>query len=429
MIPIFKDKEIVLFIKKLDKRRGDTAPEIRTAVESIIRAVKECGDEALFEFTQKFDKADLSQKGFKVSSGEIQEAVQKAPQNLIRIMEQSAENIRRYHEKGKKNSWTSLDEDGTILGQKVTPLDRVGVYAPGGRAVYPSSLLMAAVPAKVAGVSEIVVVSPPDKNGSLHPSVLAAASVAGVSEVYRIGGAQAVAALAVGTQTIRPVDKIVGPGNIYVTEAKRQIFGLVGIDMIAGPSEVVILADAGANAKYIASDLLAQAEHDPFASSVCVTPSNELAEATQKAVIKQAETLSRKSIFKASLRDWGAILVARNMQTCLEIVNTLAAEHLGLHVSDPWKTLEAVKHAGAIFLGDYAPETVGDYWAGPNHVLPTNQTARFASPLGTDDFQKVSSIIQYSKAALEKDAESIMTFAKTEGLDGHANAVRQRLLK
>jgi len=428
MIPILQNDDIDSFIKNLDKRKGDTTSTIRNSVESIVKAVKERGDQAIFDLTQKFDKANLSKKGLKVSFDTIQQKVESVDPNLIRIMTKSADNIRKYHEKGKKSSWT-YEDNGAILGQRVTPLERVGIYSPGGRAVYPSSLLMAAIPALVAGVKEVVVVSPPDKDGHLHPSVLAAASVAGVTEIYRVGGAQAVAALAFGTETIRPVDKIVGPGNIYVAEAKRQVYGIVDIDMIAGPSEVVILADDKANSDYVASDLLAQAEHDPYASSVCVTTSLDLAEAIKKAVVKQVKTLSRKEIIKTSLNDWGAILVARDMKNCLKIVNILAAEHLGLHVENPWKMVEKIQNAGAIFLGDFAPETVGDYWAGPNHVLPTNQTARFASPLGTDDFQKVSSIIQFSKEALERDAEAIMIFAKTEGLDGHANAVQQRLLK
>jgi histidinol dehydrogenase len=314
-----------------------------------------------------------------------------------------------------------------VLGQRLVPLESVGIYVPGGRAAYPSSLLMAAVPARVAGVSRIVVVSPPDERGRVNSTVLAAAGLLGIEEVYRVGGAQAIAALAFGTETIRPVDKIVGPGNAYVAEAKRQVFGICGIDMIAGPSEVVVLADETADPSFVAADLLAQAEHDPLAASIAVVTDSELADAIAKAVQDQARTLSRKAILEKSLDSWGGILLAENLDRGIDLVNRIAPEHLGLAVREPWEVLGRIRNAGAIFLGHYAPETVGDYWAGPNHILPTGGTARFASPLSTEDFYKKSNVTFYTREALEKSAGFITRIAEREGLDAHAQAVNRRL--
>ena len=427
MISIYKYNEIKDFLKRYDSRRFNTSEEVSAVVRDIIQTVREKGDEALIAFTRQFDHADIEKAGIRVPEDALEAAAQKIPDRFLSILKKSADNIRQFHENEKLSSWIQWREDGVILGQKVTPLERIGIYVPGGRAVYPSSLLMAAVPAQVAGVDEICVVSPPDKEGRIHPSILAAASILGIRHVYKVGGAQAVAALAYGTQKIGPVDKIVGPGNMYVAEAKRQVFGVVDIDMVAGPSEVVILADEAADPDHAASDLLAQAEHDPAASSILITPSAGLAEQIQAAVEKQAKTLKRREILESSLNDFGGILVVKDMNAGVDLVNELAAEHLGLHVKNPWETLAVIRNAGAVFLGSYSPETVGDYWAGPNHILPTNRTARFSSPLGTMDFQKRSSLIQYTKAALSKNAEPIIHFADTEGLDGHANAVKQRI--
>jgi histidinol dehydrogenase len=434
VISIYSHDKIDDFLIKFNKRRLDVSKEASRTVETILNDVKKQGDKAVIQYTAKFDKTDLNAVGLKVTEAEIKNAHEQIPENLLDIFKRAAENIRKYHEseiryggKGKTESWTSREKDGIVLGQRVTPINRVGIYVPGGRAAYPSSLMMAAIPAQVAGVKEIIAATPPGKNGQIEPAILAMADIVGIQELYRIGGAQAVAALAFGTETIPPVDKIVGPGNLYVAEAKRQVFGEVDIDMVAGPSEVVILADDQANPEFIAADLLAQAEHDPSAASICITDSKEIAGRTKIAVTKQTEILSRKTILNESLGQWGAILHVRNMTEGTDLVNILAPEHLGLHTEDPWKTLDGIQNAGAIFLGEYSPETVGDYWAGPNHILPTNRTARFSSPLGTEDFLKRSSIIYYSENGLKKDADAIMAFAKTEGLDGHANAVKQRL--
>lgn len=427
MISLFKEKQIDDFLARFESRRQEIPEDVRKSVADILSGVRERGDEALFQYTKEFDGVNIQDKGLEVTAAEIKQAAASISDELRNILREAADNIRKFHEKGRLQSWMDTDDQGTLLGQRVTPLERIGIYVPGGRAVYPSSLIMAAVPAQVAGVSEIIVVSPPDKTGNIHASVLATAGILGITRIFRIGGAQGIGALAYGTRSIPKVDKIVGPGNIYVAEAKRQVFGMVDIDMIAGPSEVVILADDSANPDYVAADLLAQAEHDPLASAICVTNHERLAKQVRNALIRQAGTLNRKEILQKSLRDWSGILITKTWNEAVNLTNRLAAEHLGLHVSNPLDTVELIKHAGAIFLGHHAPETVGDYWAGPNHVLPTNQTARFASPLGTSDFQKVSSLIQYSSAALKKNAEKIITFANLEGFDGHANAVKQRL--
>jgi histidinol dehydrogenase len=434
VIEIYESKAIRTFLEKYENRRLEISKEVSRTVQAILEDVKHRGDKAVTEYTARFDGADLNAVGLKVTEEEFEAAVKQVPEKLLDIFRRAAANIRKYHEseiryggKGKAESWISKEKNGIILGQRVTPIYRVGIYVPGGRAAYPSSLLMAAIPAQVAGVKEIIAVTPPGKDGKILPAVLAAARIADVREIYRIGGAQAVAAMTFGTESIRPVDKIVGPGNLWVAEAKRQVFGVVDIDMVAGPSEVVILADEKANPDFIAADLLAQAEHDPAAASICITASREIADRTKIAVTRQAETLSRKTILKESLNHWGAILLVRDMAEGTELVNALAPEHLGLHTEHPWKTLEAIQNAGAIFLGSYSPESAGDYWAGPNHILPTNRTSRFSSPLGTWDFLKRSSIIYYPEKGLKKNADAIMTFAKTEGLDGHANAVQQRI--
>ena len=427
MIAIYEGKQIAEFLKRLEVRREETSREVRNAVQDILRSVQKHGDEALVRFTHEFDRVEAMESGFRIPSAEIEKAVASEDSGFIDVLMQSAENIRRFHEKTKRRSWIEWEQDGVILGQRVLPLDRVGVYVPGGRAAYPSSLLMAVIPAQVAGVREIAVVSPPRPDGTVHPAILTAASVLGLGEIYRIGGAQAVAALAYGTESVPKVDKIVGPGNLYVAEAKREVFGICDIDMVAGPSEVVVLADGSANPAFVAADLLAQAEHDPSASAVCVTTSADLASEIRKSVGEQAESLQRKAIMTASLKVWGGILRVERMDEAVELVNRLAPEHLGIHAQNAWELVESVRHAGAIFIGAYSPETVGDYWAGPNHILPTNTTARFFSALNTDDFLKSSSIIGYSKKALKKNAAMIEQFANREGLDGHANAVRRRL--
>ncbi len=407
------------------KRSVDSGTaEQRKTVQDIIYEVRKSGDEAIARYTEKFDGVKLEQ--FTVSIEEIDEAADGLSEYERSIIEEAAANIRSFHEKQLKNSWISTDETGTMLGQKLTALDAVGVYVPGGTAAYPSSVLMNVIPAKVAGVERIVMVSPPGNDGKLSKSVMAAAKIAGVTEIYTIGGAQAVAALAYGTETIEKVDKIVGPGNIYVALAKREVFGDVAIDMIAGPSEIAVLADETAIAKEVAADLLSQAEHDARACSVLITTEASLADEVAKEVEKQLALLPRREIAEASIRDYGKIIVCEDMNQAIQAVNTLAPEHLEIITKDPLEVMTQVRHAGAIFLGRYSTEPVGDYFAGPNHVLPTNGTARFSSPLNVDDFQKKSSIIMYSQTAFRKNAEKIATFARLEGLEAHARAVESR---
>ncbi|MEH7439230.1 histidinol dehydrogenase [Neobacillus drentensis] len=394
-------------------------------VKGIIQEIRTRGDEALREYTEKFDRVNLS--SFAVTEGEIETAYQKVDEGFISIVREAAENIRSFHEKQLRPSWMTTEENGTILGQKITALDSVGVYVPGGTAAYPSSVLMNVIPAKVAGVTRIVMVSPPDSEGNLPPAVLVAAKEAGVEEIYKVGGAQAIAALAYGTESIASVDKITGPGNIFVALAKREVFGDVDIDMIAGPSEIAILADETARADEIAADLLSQAEHDPRACSVLVTPSMRLAEEVAEEVEKQLVVLPRKEIAARSIADYGAIYVAADLDEAVETVNQLAPEHLEVMTENAMELLGKIRHAGAIFIGRYSSEPVGDYFAGPNHVLPTNGTARFSSPLNVDDFQKKSSVIVYSKKALTDNAARIAEFARMEGLEAHARAVEIRL--
>ncbi|MYL61925.1 histidinol dehydrogenase [Bacillus hwajinpoensis] len=399
--------------------------EQRQAVLSILSQVKATGDEAVKENTKKFDGADLTE--LRVSTEEIERAYTDLTDELITTIRQAAKNIQTFHERQRRQSWFTTAEDGTMLGQKVTPLDSVGVYVPGGKAAYPSSVLMNVIPAIAAGVQRIAMVTPPDSNGNVPSGVLVAANEVGVTEIFKIGGAQAVAALAYGTETIAPVDKIVGPGNIFVALAKREVFGIVDIDMIAGPSEIVVLADEHANPAYVAADLLSQAEHDERASAVLVTTSSALAERVQEEVKQQLVDLPRAEIAATSIEDYGMIYVVDHLSEAVEAVNELAPEHLEIMVEEPMTLLGKIRHAGAIFLGPYSSEPVGDYFAGPNHVLPTNGTARFSSPLSVDDFIKKSSVISYSKEALRQNGNSIVALAKLEGLDAHARAVELRL--
>ncbi|PLR87895.1 MULTISPECIES: histidinol dehydrogenase [Bacillus] len=420
-------------IRKIDKqislkRSIDSGTEEqRSAVKAIITDVRKQGDGALLAYTEKFDGARL--KGLTVDQAEVEAAYAELDGELVSIIKEAAVNIRLFHEKQLHPSWMTSDESGTMLGQKVTPLDAVGVYVPGGTAAYPSSVLMNVVPAKVAGVQRIVMVSPPDATGKLPAAVLVAAKEAGVEEIYKVGGAQAVAALAYGTESIRPVDKIVGPGNIYVALAKREVFGDVDIDMIAGPSEITILADDSAFPDEIAADLLSQAEHDPRACSILVTTSQALAEAVSLEVEKQLELLPRKEIAAQAIKEFGIIYVADNIDEAIDTVNQLAPEHLEILTENGIELLGKIRHAGAIFIGRFSPEPVGDYFAGPNHVLPTNGTARFSSPLNVEDFQKKSSIIYYSEKKLTENAEKIAAFARLEGLEAHARAVEARFHK
>ncbi|AST93291.1 histidinol dehydrogenase [Sutcliffiella cohnii] len=401
--------------------------EQRSAVLSIIENVKRNGDKALYEYTEKWDGAALSQ--LKVTEEEISAAYEELPAEMITIFKEAAINIRSYHEKQVRNSWFTTDETGTLLGQKITPLDAVGVYVPGGKAAYPSSVLMNVIPAQVAGVTRIAMVSPPDETGKLPAGVLVAADLLGVKEIYKVGGAQAVAALAYGTESIQPVHKIVGPGNVFVALAKREVYGQVDIDSIAGPSEIVVLADETAQADEVAADLLSQAEHDELASSVLVTTSMKLAEEVLIEVKKQLATLPRQEIARASIEQFGAIYVAKSLEEAVETVNTLAPEHLEVLTNEPMSVLPMIKHAGAIFLGRYSTEPVGDYFAGPNHVLPTNGTATFSSGLSVDEFVKKSNVIFYSEKALQQNGEKIAAFARLEGLEAHARAVDIRLKK
>lgn len=397
----------------------------RQTVLEIIEQVKQNGDEALFALTEKFDGVKLTD--FRVKEEEIEKAYEQIDQDVLTALRQAIDNIRNFHERQKRESWITTQEDGTILGQKIVPLDSVGVYVPGGKAAYPSSIIMNVVPAQVAGVKNIVMVSPPQKDGSWPPGVLVTANELGVKQMYKVGGAQAVAALAYGTKSIPQVDKITGPGNIYVALAKRAVFGQVAIDMIAGPSEIVVLADEKANPAYIAADLLSQAEHDQMASSVLVTPSKSLAEQVAKEVDRQLATLPRKDIAEASINDYGAIYLVDSLEEAIDVVNQLAPEHLEILTDEPMSLLGKIRHAGAIFLGPYSSEPVGDYFAGPNHVLPTNGTARFSSPLNVDDFTKKTSIISYSKESLMKNGKQITSLARLEGLEAHARAIDIRL--
>ncbi|GLI09348.1 histidinol dehydrogenase [Paenibacillus tyrfis] len=404
-------------------------PEQNESVQRIIEEVRRDGDAALRKFAQQFDGVKIEE--LRVTQEEIEAAYAQVDESFLTALREAAVNIRRFHEKQMRNSWMDLQADGSILGQVIRPLRRVGLYVPGGKAAYPSSVLMNAIPAQVAGVPEIVMVTPPATAGveGINPHILVAAAEAGVREIYRVGGAQAVAALAYGTESIPAADKIVGPGNIYVALAKRSVFGAVDIDSIAGPSEIVVLADETADAAYVAADLLSQAEHDEMASAILVTPSRKLAEAVRQEVDRQLSELPRRDIAAQSIRDYGAILTVDSLTEGVGVVNRLAPEHLEIIVREPFDYLSRIENAGAIFLGPYSSEPVGDYFAGPNHVLPTNGTARFSSPLNVDDFLKKSSVIYYSKEALLRDGEKIITLARHEGLDAHARAIEIRLKK
>ncbi len=406
-------------------------PEQNKAALAIVEGVKKEGDAALLRFTEQFDGSRLTASQLRVTQEDIDAAYGLVDEAFLVAIREAAANIRKFHEKQLRNSWMDLQPDGTLLGQIMRPLKRVGVYVPGGKAAYPSSVLMNVIPAQVAGVPEIVMVTPPATGGKegIDPFILVAAAEAGVKEIYRVGGAQAVAALAYGTETIIPVDKICGPGNIYVALAKRAVFGVVDIDSIAGPSEIAVLADAGADAAYIAADLLSQAEHDEMASSILVTPSRELADAVAAEVERQLADLPRQAIARSSIDNYGAVLLVETLAEGIDVINQLAPEHLEILTEDPMKLLAFIENAGAIFLGPYSSEPVGDYFAGPNHILPTNGTARFSSPVNVDDFLKKSSLIYYSKEALMANGDKIITLARHEGLEGHARAIEIRLEK
>lgn len=410
------------------KRSPNSYGEYEATVNEILNNVRENKDEALFSYTEKFDGVKLDAASVKVSKEEIDEAIKATDPELLRIMKASAERIRDYHEKQKRQSFFDTDSTGSILGQRITPIATVGVYVPGGKAAYPSSTLMNVIPAKVAGVERIVMTTPPSKDGKVNPVILAAASIAGVDEIYKCGGAQAIAALAFGTQSVPKVDKIVGPGNIFVALAKKAVYGFVNIDSIAGPSEIMVLADKTANPKYVAADLLSQAEHDQLASAILVTDDPDLGKAVEKEIEEFLKVLSRKEIIEKSLDNYGYILIADNMEDAYSVVNAIASEHLEVITKDPWESMCHIKNAGAIFLGEYSSEPLGDYFAGPNHVLPTNGTAKFFSPLSVDDFIKKSSVIAFSKQGLSLLHEDIETFAKAEGLTAHANSVAVRFL-
>lgn len=408
------------------KRTTDDYGEQELIVKEIIKNVHDNGDAALFEYTKKFDKADINADNIKVTDAEIEEAYGQVDGDLIEVIRKAIKNISDFHELQKRNSWINTYENGSVLGQRVTPIESAGVYVPGGKAAYPSTVLMNVLPAKVAGVSRIVMTTPCNAEGKVYPTTLVAAKEAGVQDIYKVGGAQAIAALAYGTESIPKVDKIVGPGNIFVAIAKRLVYGHVSIDSIAGPSEILVLADETATPKYVAADLLSQAEHDELASATLVTTSEKLANEVSEWVDKFTAELSRKEIIQKSLDNFGNIFVADTMADAIDATNEIAPEHLEILTANPWETMTHIKNAGAIFIGEYSSEPLGDYFAGPNHVLPTNGTARFFSPLGVDDFIKKSSIICYSEDALKAVHTDIEAFAKAEGLTAHANSIAVR---
>ncbi len=408
------------------KRSPSQYTEYENTVREILDNVRANGDRALFELTNKYDKFPLNAENIRVSEEEINEAYNSYDKDLIGVMERAAENIRSYHDKQKLNSWIDTKEDGTILGQKITAVEKVGVYVPGGKAAYPSSTLMNIIPASVAGVDRIIMTTPPGADGKVYPGTLVAAKIAGVKEIYKVGGAQAIAALAFGTESVPRVDKIVGPGNIFVALAKKAVFGYVGIDSVAGPSEILVLADETANPKYVAADLLSQAEHDQLASAILITTSEELAEKVSAEVDRFTEQLERKEIILSSLENYGYILIADNIDDACDTANEIASEHLEILTKDAFGVMTKIRNAGAIFIGENSSEPLGDYYAGPNHVLPTNGTARFFSPLGVDAFIKRTSIISYSAEALKEAGDDIIAFANSEGLTAHANSIKVR---
>lgn len=412
-------------LENLLKRSPNNYGEFEGRVNAIIEEVRAKKDEAVFSFTKQFDGADINASNILVTEEEIKEAYEQVDETLLTVIRKALVNIRKYHEKQVQNSWFTT-EDGIILGQKVTPLEKAGVYVPGGKAVYPSSVLMNVLPAKVAGVDKIIMCTPPGKDGKVYPSTLVAAKEAGVDEIYKVGGAQAIAAMAFGTESIPKVDKIVGPGNIYVALAKKAVFGYVSIDSIAGPSEILVLADETANPRFVAADLLSQAEHDEMASAILITTSQEVAEKVSEEVEKLTAELSRKEIIEKSLEQYGYILVADNMEDAIDAVNEIASEHMEIVTKDPFHVMTKIRNAGAIFVGEYSSEPLGDYFAGPNHVLPTNGTAKFFSALSVDDFVKKSSVISYSREALEPVYKDIASFAECEQLTAHAKSIKVR---
>ncbi|SHO49769.1 histidinol dehydrogenase [Anaerocolumna xylanovorans DSM 12503] len=437
-IKLIFGKEVMMRIERLEKgikedilrnllkRSPNQYETYEKAVAEIIEGVKVRKDAALFEYTKRFDKADINRDTILVTKEEMEEAYNLVDPEVVQVIRKSAENIRTYHEKQKQYSWFDSEPSGIILGQKITPLASVGVYVPGGKAAYPSSVLMNVIPAKVAGVKRIAMTTPPDSEGKVYAGTLVAAKEAGITEIYKVGGAQAIAALAHGTESIKKVDKIVGPGNIYVALAKKAVYGHVSIDSIAGPSEILVLADETANPRYVAADLLSQAEHDELASAILITTSEELAYRVSEEVKKFTSVLSRKEIIEKSLDNYGYILIASDMDEAVETANEIASEHLEILTKDPFTLMTKIQNAGAIFLGEYSSEPLGDYFAGPNHVLPTNGTAKFFSPLSVDDYIKKSSIISYSREALEPVYKDIVRFAQAEGLTAHANSIAVR---
>ena len=413
-------------LEDLLKRSPNNYGQYEASVKEILDKVKEEKDAAVFAYTAKFDGAELTADTIEVTEAEIEEAYAQVDDTLLTVIRKAKDNIESYHAKQRQNSWFDSKPDGTILGQKITPLHRVGVYVPGGKAVYPSSVLMNVMPAKVAGVDEIIMVTPPGKNGKVSPNTLVAAKEAGVDKIYKVGGAQAIAALAYGTESIPKVDKIVGPGNIYVALAKKAVYGHVSIDSIAGPSEILVVADETANPRYVAADLLSQAEHDELASAILVTTSEKLAHEVSDQVDGVLKELSRAEIISKSLDNYGYILLADTMEDVIDVANEIASEHLEIQTKNPFEVMTKIRNAGAIFIGEYASEPLGDYFAGPNHILPTNGTAKFFSPLSVDDFIKKSSIISYSREALQKVHKDIESFAKAEQLTAHANSIHVR---
>ena len=413
-------------LEDLLKRSPNNYGQYEASVKEILDKVKEEKDAAVFAYTAKFDGAELTADTIEVTDAEIEEAYAQVDDTLLTVIRKAKDNIESYHAKQRQNSWFDSKPDGTILGQKITPLHRVGVYVPGGKAVYPSSVLMNVMPAKVAGVDEIIMVTPPGKNGKVSPNTLVAAKEAGVDKIYKVGGAQAIAALAYGTESIPKVDKIVGPGNIYVALAKKAVYGHVSIDSIAGPSEILVVADETANPRYVAADLLSQAEHDELASAILVTTSEKLAHEVSDQVDGFLKELSRAEIISKSLDNYGYILLADTMEDVIDVANEIASEHLEIQTKNPFEVMTKIRNAGAIFIGEYASEPLGDYFAGPNHILPTNGTAKFFSPLSVDDFSKKSSIISYSREALQKVHKDIESFAKAEQLTAHANSIHVR---
>ena len=408
------------------KRSPNNYSQYEATVNDIIENVKARRDAAIFEYTARFDRFPLNAECIRVTREEIDEAYTKLDAGLIEVIRKSADNIRAFHSKQLRNSWFDAKEDGTILGMKITPIERAGVYVPGGKAAYPSSVLMNVIPARVAGVKEIIMTTPPSPEGKVNPGTLVAADIAGVDTIYKVGGAQAIAAMAFGTESIPKVDKITGPGNIFVALAKKAVYGYVSIDSIAGPSEILVLADESANPRYVAADLLSQAEHDELASAILITTSEELAKQVSEQVEIFVESLSRTEIMRKSLENYGYILVAETMQDAIDAANEIASEHLEILTVNPFEVMTKIKNAGAIFMGEYASEPLGDYFAGPNHILPTNGTAKFFSPVNVDDFIKKTSIISYSREALEKVHRDIELFAQSEGLTAHANSIKVR---